>query len=203
MNKRSIKKGLTALAKVDTEVAQAIELIGLPEPRIRPAGFETFLSTIVSQQISTKAAQAIKSRVVALMPEISAETLLNIDDEALRAAGLSYRKVEYAKVLAGAICSGQLDVDGLSTMADEAAIEEITALKGFGRWSAEIYLMFSLGRQDIFPANDLALLVALGKLKGLEKKPTPKVARDMVEHWAPWRSVGSLFLWHYYQGAPT
>jgi len=203
MNKRSIKKGLTALAKVDAEVAQAIELIGFPEPRVRPAGFETFLSTIVSQQISTKAAQAIKSRVVALMPEISAEALLNIDDQALRDAGLSYRKVEYAKGLANAICGGQLDVDGLSTMTDEEAIEEITALRGFGRWSAEIYLMFSLGRQDIFPANDLALVVALGKLKGLDKKPTPKVARDMVEHWAPWRSAGSLFLWHYYQGAPT
>ncbi len=203
MNRHTIKTGLTALAKVDKEIAQAVKLIGLPEPRNRPAGFETFLSTIVSQQISTKAAQAIKGRVVALVPQMSAEALLEIDDEALRGAGLSYRKIEYAKGLAKAIHEGQLNVDGLNDMSDNEAIETITALKGFGRWSAEIYLMFSLKREDIFPADDLALLVALGKLKGLEKKPTPKVARDMTEHWAPWRSVGSLFLWHYYQGVPT
>ncbi|MDP1466131.1 hypothetical protein Q6331_31010, partial [Klebsiella pneumoniae] len=72
-----------------------------------------------------------------------------------------------------------------------------------GRWSAEIYLMFSLKRSDIFPADDLALLFALGRLKGLSARPTPKQARDLVEHWSPWRSVGSLFLWHYYRGAPT
>ena len=88
-------------------------------------------------------------------------------------------------------------------MTDEEAIVEITALRGFGRWSAEIYLMFSLNRQDIFPADDLALLVALGRLKKLSDKPTPKQARDLIAHWAPYRSVGSLFLWHYYRGAPA
>lgn len=203
MNKRAISKGLTALAKADTDVAIAVEQIGAPEPRIRPAGFETFLSTIISQQISTKAALAIKNRVVDLLPDVTAGALLKTDTEALRAAGLSYRKIEYAQGLAEAIQSGSFDVDKLPEMPDEEAIEAITALRGFGRWSAEIYLMFSLKRQDIFPADDLALQVALGKLKGLDKKPTPKQARDLIAHWSPWRSVGSLFLWHYYQGAPN
>jgi DNA-3-methyladenine glycosylase II len=88
-------------------------------------------------------------------------------------------------------------------MDDATAIQAITALRGFGRWSAEIYLMFSLKRADIFPADDLALRVALGRLKGLEQRPTPGQARALVEHWAPWRSVGALFLWHYYRGAPA
>jgi len=88
-------------------------------------------------------------------------------------------------------------------MTDTEAINAITALRGFGHWSAEIYLMFSLKRQDVFPADDLALQVALGRLKSLSEKPTPKQARDLVAHWTPWRSVGSLFLWHYYQGAPA
>jgi len=88
-------------------------------------------------------------------------------------------------------------------MDDEAAIKAIVALKGFGPWSAEIYLMFSLQRSDVFPSGDLALLVALQKLKGLDEKPTPAEAKEIIKHWSPWRSVGSLFLWHYYHGAPT
>jgi len=116
---------------------------------------------------------------------------------------MSFRKIEYAKGLAEAQLAGTFDAEGLDQLSDEKVIESITALRGFGRWSAEIYLMFSLGRQDVFPADDLAIQVALGRLKGLEKKPTPKQARDLIEHWAPWRSVGSLFLWHYYRGAPT
>ncbi|MES9856248.1 MAG: hypothetical protein ABW166_06565 [Sedimenticola sp.] len=117
--------------------------------------------------------------------------------------GLSYRKIEYTKSLAEAVHAGRFNIDGLELMTDEEAIAEITTLRGFGRWSAEIYLMFSLNRQDVFPADDLALQVALGRLKKLPGKPTPKQARDLIAHWTPWRSVGSLFLWHYYRGAPA
>jgi DNA-3-methyladenine glycosylase II len=88
-------------------------------------------------------------------------------------------------------------------MDDAQAIRSITALRGFGDWSAEIYLMFSLQRSDIFPANDLALQIALQRLKGLEQRPDEKQTRSLIEHWSPWRSAGSLFLWHYYRGAPT
>ncbi len=203
MNERTIATGMKALAALDAELAQALDQIGPPPPRQRPAGFETFLSTIVSQQISTEAARTILGRVLALMPERSPAALLALEDSALREAGLSFRKIEYAKGLAEAVVAGRLDIDGLASLSDEEAIAAITALRGFGRWSAEIYLMFSLKRPDIFPADDLALLVALGRLKNLPDKPTPKQARDLVAHWAPWRSVGSLFLWHYYRGAPA
>jgi DNA-3-methyladenine glycosylase II len=198
MNKTQIKKGLDAIASVDKHVARALDMIGYPKPRLRPAGFETFLETIVSQQISVKAAASILARVKALLPVCEADSLLAVSNEQLRAAGLSQRKVEYLQGLARAIIDGLFDPEALHDMDDESAIESIVRLRGFGRWSAEIYLMFSLGRPDIFPADDLILQVSLQKVKRLRTKPTPKVARQKVEHWGPWRSVGSLFLWHYH-----
>ncbi len=202
MDKRAINRGMKALAAVDAEVAAALAQFGPPPPRLRPAGFETLLAIIVSQQISTEAARAILGRVKALMPAVSAAGLLAVEEEALRAAGMSYRKIDYARSLAQAVADGHFDVDGLAQQADDEVVAAISSLRGFGRWSAEIYLMFSLRRRDVFPADDLALQIALGRLKGLDGKPTPRQARELVSHWAPWRSVGALFLWHYYRGAP-
>lgn len=194
----SVNAGITHLRSVDADIARALEQVGPPAPRIRPAGFETFVSTIVSQQISTAAATAIMARVKQCLPDMQAQTVQAIPIETLRSAGLSQRKVEYIKGLAAAVLDGQLDLDALQHMDTEEAITQITALRGFGRWSAEIYLMFSLQQADIFPADDLAIRAALGHLKGLQERPTPKQCRSIVEHWAPYRSVGSLFLWHYY-----
>ncbi|UYO76065.1 DNA-3-methyladenine glycosylase 2 family protein [Halomonas qinghailakensis] len=202
MTLETIELAMEALAKVDPDIARAYPLVGAPAPRQRDQGFATFFSTIVSQQISTGAARAIMGRVTSLLPELHAKAVMDVEDQALRDAGLSWRKVEYAKGLAEAELAGTFSADGLAMLSDDEAIAAITQLRGFGRWSAEIYLMFSLQRTDIFPADDLALRVALGRLKKLEDKPTPKQARQLVEHWAPWRSVGSLFLWHYYRGEP-
>ncbi len=203
VNRALIKKGLDAIAAKDGDVKKALQQLDYPEPRIRPAGFETLVSTIVSQQLSTKAASAIMGRVRDLLPELNAAAVLSARKTSLRKAGLSERKVEYIRALAKAIKTGAFDPDQLTHMDDTTAIAEITALHGFGPWSAEIYLMFSLGRHDIFPANDLALQVALQNLKQLKQKPGPAKARELVSHWAPWRSAGSLFLWHFYRGAPT
>lgn len=202
MTLETIERAMEALAKADPDIARAYPLVGAPAPRQRDQGFATFFSTIVSQQISTEAARAIMGRVTSLLPELHAKAVMDIEDQALRDAGLSWRKVAYAKGLAEAELAGTFSADGLAMLSDDEAIAAITQLRGFGRWSAEIYLMFSLQRGDIFPADDLALRVALGRLKKLEDKPTPKQARQLVEHWAPWRSVGSLFLWHYYRGEP-
>lgn len=198
MDEQTIEQGLKALCLIDKDLEAAVKNQGYPSPRVNPHGFEAFLSIIVSQQLSTKVASVIMGRLVALLEEVTPERLLSVEEQSLRDVGLSWRKIEYAKGLALAVQSGSLDIDGLKTLSDEEAITAITNLKGFGRWSAEIYLMFSLGRQDIFPADDLGVLIALGRLKGLVDKPTPKQAREMVEHWQPWRSVGSLFLWQYY-----
>lgn len=193
---------MAALAKADSDIARALPLVGAPSPRERDKGFATLFSTIVSQQLSTEAARAIMGRVNTLLPELHAKAVIDVEGQALRDAGLSWRKIEYAKGLAEAELAGTFSAEGLEQLSDDDAIAAITELRGFGRWSAEIYLMFSLQRPNVFPADDLALRVALGRLKGLDDKPTPRQARQLVEHWAPWRSVGSLFLWHYYRGEP-
>jgi DNA-3-methyladenine glycosylase II len=203
VDQAKIKNHLDALAKLDPDLQRGLELVRYPKPRIRVQGFETFLSTIVSQQISTEAAASIMRRVQALLPNMEAQEVLRLPAGALRAAGLSGRKVEYVEALARAIDENRFEISRLAEMEDQAVIEAITALRGFGAWSAEIYLMFSLQRSDIFPAGDLAIRVALQKLKRIDNKLSEKQAREMVASWAPYRSAGSLFLWHYYRGAPT
>ena len=203
MNQKQLKKDIDSIARIDPDVETAVQTIGYPKPRIRPQGFETLLTTIVGQQISTEAAAAVMGRIRKLLPRIQPGELQKLSPDDLRAAGLSGRKVEYAFGLADAIVDGTLDTGALGSMDDAQVIRTITALRGFGDWSAEIYLMFSLQRSDIFPANDLALQVALQRLKGLEQRPDEKQTRSLIEHWSPWRSAGSLFLWHYYRGAPT
>ena len=199
MNQVSINKAINEIATIDNDVRSAVKIIGFPAPRTQPAGFETLVQTIVAQQLSTKAADAIMNRVNKLLPEITPDHVLRKRKQTLRNAGLSERKVEYIQGLAKSIQQGSFNLDDLSNMDDQHAINEITKLRGFGEWSAEIYLMFSLNRTDIFPANDLAIQVALQGLKNLDDRPTAKVARDLVEDWSPWRSAGSLFLWHYYK----
>ena len=203
MNAAKIKRDLNALAKLDGDVARGLKEVSYPEPRIREQGFQTFLSTLVGQQISTDAAAAIMARVRLLLPTMSAEAMLALEQGALRAAGLSGRKVEYAEGLARAIVDGSFNVSGLGDMDNAAAISSITRLRGFGEWSAEIYIMFSLQREDVFPAGDLALRIALQKLKGIEHRLSEKESRDIVATWSPYRSAGSLFLWRFYRGAPT
>jgi DNA-3-methyladenine glycosylase II len=183
--------------------ARGLQEVGLSAPRVRPQGFRALLSIIVSQQVSTVAARAIMGRVENLLPAANAESLLSVKELALREAGMSFRKIEYARGLAQAVVCGSFDIEKLESLSDADAITAISSLPGFGRWSAEIYLMFSLNRQDIFPADDLALLVALGRLKQPPEKPTPRLARELVANGSPWRTAGSLFLWQYYRGAPV
>jgi DNA-3-methyladenine glycosylase II len=203
MNQAKIKRHLNKLALLDADLERGLELVRYPKPRIREQGFATLLSTVVGQQISTQAAAAVMHRVRFLLPKMEAAELLQLPPGALREAGLSLRKVEYVEGLARAMAEGSFDPAQLEAMDDPMAIKAITSLRGFGPWSAEIYLMFSLQRSDIFPAGDLALRISLQKLKGLDTAIDEKQARELVAAWSPYRSAGSLFLWHYYRGAPT
>lgn len=197
-----LKQALDELAARDEQVAAGLALVGYPEPRLSPHGFGTLLNIIVSQQISRDAANAIRARVEALIPGGEPEAFLVLEDEALRGAGLSRPKVRYARALAEALSSGALDLDQVATLPDVEAVEAIMALKGFGRWSAEIYCMFALGHTDLFPGEDIALQEAMRRLKGLPDRPDAKTARNLAEIWSPWRSAMAVFLWHYYRGAP-
>jgi DNA-3-methyladenine glycosylase II len=194
---------LEALAAADPDVGRALERIGHPQPRVREPGFATLLRIVAAQQLSTKAAAAIWSRLeTALGGSVTTAGFLALEADRLRGVGFSLRKAEYGRALARLIEDGALDLVAVAAHEDEAAIQAISKLKGFGRWSAEIYLLFALGRADVFPADDLALQVAFQRLKGLAGRPSGKELRSLVTPWSPWRGAGAIFLWHYY-GAAT
>ncbi|MFT5503487.1 MAG: DNA-3-methyladenine glycosylase II [Gammaproteobacteria bacterium] len=203
LDQTAIRESLDFLASFDSELKVGLHQVGYPLPRIRPHGFKTLLSIIAGQQISTDAAAAIIGRLHKLIPDMTAANFIQVSGDELREAGLSWRKVEYATGLAEAMLSKSLDLSKLETQDNQQAIKSITELRGFGEWSAEIYLMFSLQRKDIFPAGDLALRIALQKLKGLPEPLSQPESRQLTDAWSPFRSAGSLFLWHYYRGAPS
>ncbi|WP_420418203.1 DNA-3-methyladenine glycosylase family protein [Pacificispira sp.] len=202
MDKPTLIRHLDALAERDPQVADGLALVGYPEPRLTEHGFATLMNIIISQQISRDAATAIRLRVDALYPDGAAESFLALSDDDLKGAGLSRPKIAYARGLAQAIADGTLDLSKVADMPDADAVAAIVALKGFGRWSAEIYCMFALRREDMFPGEDIALQEAMRRLKGLEARPSAKEARSLAEAWSPWRTAMSVFLWHYYRGAP-
>ena len=194
---------LDALAAADADLAKALAQVGYPAPRRRDPGFATLLRIILAQQVSTASAAAIWRKLeAALEGEVGPERLLALDDAALRAAGFSAPKAAYARGLCRAITEGTLDPAALALLEEEAAIETLIRLRGFGRWSAEIYLLFALGRADVFPADDLAIQLAYQRLKRLESRPKARLLRELTEPWRPHRGAAAVFLWHYY-GAAT
>jgi DNA-3-methyladenine glycosylase II len=202
MTPKKIRQGLDEIAARDADMARGLAQVGYPQPRKRDPGLGTLLGIIAGQQVSNAAASAIRGRLEALVDPMTPEKLLSLGDEALRGAGLSARKVEYAQGLADAMLTGALDARRLARQSDEEVIAALTALRGFGRWSAEIYMLFALKRCDVWPAEDLAVAEALRRLKKLNERPSRKESEPLIEHWRPWRGVAALFLWHYYRGAP-
>jgi DNA-3-methyladenine glycosylase II len=199
----SISPALRALADRDRHIAAALAEIGPPPPRERPPGFASLLRAIVGQQISAAAAAALWTRLGTALDPISAETVARLEIDALRKLGLSRQKALYAQGLARDVLERRIDLDLVPSMDDEAAIAHLIQIKGIGRWSAEVYLLFALGRPDIFPAGDLALAIAMQRLKRLRKRPDPKRLTKLVEPWRPYRGAGAQFLWHYYKAAPV
>lgn len=193
-----LAEALAALAAIEPAFARGIARAGLPAPRIRARGYETLLRTIVGQQVSVAAANSIWARLVAATgdPRDPAR-LAATDDETLRAAGLSRQKIGYARSLAGEVLSGRLDLDALPAD-DEAAIAALVRIRGIGRWSAEIYLLFAEGRADIWPAGDLAVQAEVGRLLGLPERPSEKAVRQLAEAWRPHRGAAAIFAWHHY-----
>jgi len=179
-------------------MARALELCGYPEPRIRATGYATLLRTIVGQQVSVAAAASVWSKLEALLgPDIPADALLAADFDSLRACGLSRQKQGYARSLCELVTSGALNLDDLPAD-DEEAIAELVQIKGIGRWSAEVYLLFAEGRADIWPAGDLAVQAGLHKLLGLDERPSEKLTRELAEKWRPHRGAAAIFTWHCY-----
>ena len=192
-----LNASLDALAGRDPAIAAALARAGYPEPRISGRGYETLLRAIVGQQVSVKAAASMWSKLIALVgdPPLP-QALLDADDETLRAAGLSRQKASYARSLAEEVISGRLDFDALPED-DEEAIAKLVQVKGIGRWTAEIYLLFAEGRRDIWPAGDLAVQIETGVILGLDGKPSEKRIRELAEAWRPHRGAMAVFAWHH------
>ena len=197
----SIREHVEELAGREPAFARVIEQHGIPEPRSSNRGAETLLRTIVGQQVSVAAARSMWAKLEAAFgspPDLA--LLLAASDEQLRAAGMSRQKSGYIRSLAELVISGELDLGALPDD-DEEAIAHLTRIKGIGRWSAEIYLLFAEGRADVFPAGDLAVMVELGRLMGLDEKPSEKRLREMAEAWRPYRGAAAVLAWHSYNSA--
>ena len=193
-----VAEGAEWLALREPRFAAALEEIGPLPLRRREDGFRALLGAIVSQQISKAAAQTVWDRLAAAAHPLCPETNLALDEDALRAAGLSRQKADYARCLADAVITGAVDLDGLAGLPDEAIVEQLIALRGIGRWSAEVYLLFALGRPDVLPADDLALMIGAQRLKRLADRPNRTALTNIAEAWRPWRGPAALLLWHYY-----
>ena len=200
---RTLPLALAELGARDPDMALARARAGKPPLRRRKAGFAALLRIILAQQVSVASARAIFARLDQAADPLTPETFLALDDAALRAIGFSRQKIGYGRGLAQDVAAGRLDLERLKRLDDEAAIESLSAVKGIGRWTAEIYLMSALGRPDIWPAGDLGLAQAVQLLKGLEERPDPKGMVEIGEAWRPWRSVAGLLLWHYLHKNPT
>lgn len=193
-----LKASMDALALIEPRFADAIAATGYPDARIREPGYATLLRTIVGQQVSVAAAASVWNKLEALIGTGCApEKLIAQDFDALRACGLSRQKQGYARSLAGLILSGDLPLDALPDD-DEEAIAYLTRVKGIGRWSAEIYLLFAEGRPDIWPAGDLAVQEGVGRLLKLDQRPSEKQIREIAEAWRPHRGAAAIFTWHIY-----
>jgi DNA-3-methyladenine glycosylase II len=199
----AIRKALDALAQDHREVARAVAQVGYPPSRRREHSFESLARIVMGQQLSVKAAATIAQRVdQAVGGALEPTTLLATAPDQLRAAGLSRQKISYLQSLAEAVISGDLPVETLPELADEEVEAAITAVRGFGRWSAHMYMMFALGRPDIWPSGDLAVRVGFGRIMGWKDRPDEKQVIDKGSAFSPYRSALALLCWQFYSEAP-
>jgi DNA-3-methyladenine glycosylase II len=197
----SIRTHVEALAGREPAFARVVETHGVPEPRNSEPGAHTLLRTIVGQQVSVAAARSMWAKLEAAYgspPDLA--SILKATDDELRVAGISRQKAGYARSLAGLVLSGELDLGALPED-DEEAVALLTKIKGIGRWSAEIYLLFAEGRSDVWPAGDLAVQIEIGRLLGLADKPTERQLRELAEAWRPYRGAAAVLAWHSYNSA--
>ena len=193
-----VAAGVAHLRAVDSTLARAIATVGDCGLALETDLFFALVDAIVSQQISIKAAATILERVRLLYapdPFPTPARLAATPDEDLRAAGCSRAKVVYLKDLSTRITTGALDLDRLRLLPDEEVIAELVAVKGIGRWTAEMLLIFSLGRLDVWPVDDLGIVIAVQSLYGLPERPKRKELLELGEPWRPYRTLAAWYLW--------
>ena len=198
LSAEQIRTACDALAAAEPAFAAALQRVGYPAPRINRRGYATLLRTILGQQVSVASAAAVWRKLESVVGDpTDPHVIAAATDEDLRSAGLSRQKASYARSLADEVTSGRLDLAALPDD-DEEAIAALTRVKGIGRWSAEIYLLFAEGRTDIWPAGDLAVQIEVGRLLGHDARPSEKLTRELAEAWRPHRGAAAIFAWHHY-----
>lgn len=193
-----IAEGLAALAASDARLARVIPLAGPVPLRRKPPGYAALAEIILSQMVSKASANALWRKLELAAGEISPAAVADLSPEALRAAGLSRAKAETLQRVGAAVLSGALDLDHLCALEGRVAIGALTAIKGVGPWTAEVYLLFCAGHPDIFPAGDVALQSAAAHALGLDGRPQSRRLADLALPWSPWRGVAARLLWAYY-----
>jgi DNA-3-methyladenine glycosylase II len=194
--RKHLDDALSGLLTADKRLHPVAQRVGaLPLRKRRDEGFEALVSIIVSQQLSVAAADTIFARVKAKVVPFTPEQMLAADAQTLRACGLSAPKQKHMKTIAGAILDGSLDLARVAKLADEEARAHLTAIKGIGPWTADIYLMASLGRADIWPVGDVGLQAAVTRALKLRKRPNEKQMEKLSRIWQPWRTVAARMFW--------
>ncbi|MBB5574140.1 MULTISPECIES: DNA-3-methyladenine glycosylase family protein [Rhizobium] len=193
-----IREGLAALVELDPRLRQIVSEAGPVPLRLREPGFEGLAHIIVSQVVSRASADAIWGRMTARTGRVTAEAYAGLEPDAWRGFGLSRIKADTLERVADAVVSGGLDLQSLSAESPEKALSGLTAIKGIGPWTAEVYLMFCGGHADVFPVGDVALQAAVGMAFGHEVRPLPKALAREATAWMPWRSVAARLFWAYY-----
>jgi DNA-3-methyladenine glycosylase II len=190
------------LASSDPELQKIIDTHGYPPFWSRPNSFESLVHIILEQQVSLASALSALNKLKERVQELTPARILLLTDEEMRASYVSRQKSSYIRYLAEALLSGQLKLEELPHLPDEAVRAQLVALKGIGNWTADVYLMFALQRADIFPIGDLAAVNALKRVKQLPAKVTQEEMLKMAEQWQPYRTLGAMLLWHYYLSSP-
>jgi DNA-3-methyladenine glycosylase II len=191
-------RGVRHLARRDRDLARIIETAGTPRFPLRPPGFPTLLHIILEQQVSIDAAAAMFRNLQRLCTPLAPVGFLSLGEAELKRCGFSRQKIGYARNLAEWISDGRCDLAALEELPDETVLTELIKLKGIGRWTAQVYLLFALGRPDIWPADDLGLQLAIQRLDERAERPSASELIARAENWRPWRSVAACLLWQFY-----
>ena len=198
LNESNFNSAIRILSVRDRDLAQIITKFGKPPQWKREPGFATLMQIILEQQVSSASAKATFKKLVAAITNLTPQSFLTLDDGQLKAIGFSRQKIRYGRELAREIVNGKLDLKSLEKLDDLAIRKKLTQIKGIGDWTADMYLMMALQRQDIFPSKDLAVAVAVKEIKNLTERPKPFELESIAEIWQPYRAIATKILWHYY-----
>lgn len=194
----SFSESITYLSSKDRDLCHVIDCYGEPPLRFRDPGFPALVRIILEQQVSLASAKAAFDRLVNALDSLQPSSFLTLNDNELRAIGFSRQKARYCRSLAEAVLAEELDLASLEILSDTNVRDELTNMIGIGPWTADIYLITSLRRPDVWPPGDIALMTSYQRLTHLENLPDTTQMKEISDHWRPWRTVAACILWHYY-----